>query len=48
MFQREKVLQSQLFNTCVGLSFCCISFNPVDFSLEQNMLVVLRQAFKSL
>ena len=33
------------WNTCVDLSFCCISFNPIDFSLEQNMLIVLRQAF---
>ena len=29
----------------VYLSFCCISVDPISFSLEQNMRVVLRQAF---
>ena len=30
---------------CVDFSFCCITFNPMDFSLEQNMLFVSRQTF---
>ena len=28
-----------------GFSFCCFTFNPINFSLEQNILVVSRQAF---
>ena len=27
---------------CVDFSFCCITFDPIDFSLEQNILFVSR------
>ena len=30
---------------CVDFPFCCINVNPIDFSLEQNILLVLQQAF---
>ena len=29
---------------CVDFSFCCITFDPIDFLLQQNIPVVSRQA----
>ena len=38
-------VEPKTIQTSVDFSFCCITFNPINFSLEQNILLVSRQAF---